>query len=247
MSDRPTMTMLLHGESGVGKSWLADTAPGPRLVIDVEGRAKHTPSGPKIWWDPIAQAPPEAPVDGNWETCIVNANKFSVLPRVYDWLRSGQHPFKSAIVDSLMEAQKRWVDEQIGDQQMKTQDWGSILRALESFVRNMRDIVSYDDAHLDVVVIVTGSVPDDRGVARPLLQGQLKGTVPYYTDVVGWYTVQPDVQDPTQMQRVLNVGPTAWAVAKDGTGKLGGPVIENPNLTELFARLQPITAERTAA
>jgi hypothetical protein len=244
VSFRPTFTCVLHGESGIGKSWLADTVPAPRLICDVEQRAKHTPSGPKVWWDPLTQSPPVA--DGSWETCVVKCTSFSILNKVYEWLRSGQHPFRSVVIDSLMEAQKRWMDEEVGNQQMQTQNWGAVLRALESLVRNMRDLVEYEAAHTDVVVIVTGSVPDDRGIARPLLQGQLKNTLPYYVDVVAWYSVQPSPTDPTQFVRALNVGPTPFAVAKDGTGKLGGPVIYEPNFTALFNQLtQP--QEATAA
>jgi hypothetical protein len=228
------MTMVLHGESGVGKSWLGSTAPRPLLILDLEGRAKHVP-GTKTYWDPLRERPPEN--DGSWEICIVPIHHFGLLDTVYQWLRSGDHPFKSVSVDSLMEAQKRFIDDLKGLNQMATQDWGTTLRTLEKFVRDMRDIVSFPESHLDVVVIVTGSVPDDRGVARPLLQGQLKNTVPYFVDVVAWYSIQPNPEDPMQMLRVLNVGPTAWAVAKDGTGKLGGPMIYDPNLTTLYNRL----------
>ena len=28
---------LVHGDSGVGKSWLGASTPGPRLILDVEG------------------------------------------------------------------------------------------------------------------------------------------------------------------------------------------------------------------
>lgn len=235
--DRTTLTALLHGESGAGKSWTGASTPTPRLIIDVEGRAKHIPHlGRVVYWDAVSEAPPAA---GEWDTCIAPANTFSVLPTVYSWLRSGQHPFRSATVDSLMEAQKRWVDQNIGDNTLKTQDWGAVLRALESFVRNMRDVVNYPEAHLDVVVIICGSVPDERGRQRPLLQGQLKNTLPYYFDVVGWQYIVPNPADPQQMMRVLNVGPTPYAVAKDGTGRLGGPEIdvsnlETTNLTTLY-------------
>lgn len=236
------MTMCLHGESGVGKSWLADTVPAPRLIADVERRAKHTPSGPKIWWDPMREQCPQWVNDRNdpgyWETCVATIDNFAKLGHIYSWLRSGSHPFRSFVLDSLMEVQKRWMDDEVGQNIMKTQDWGSVLRALESLVRNLRDLVDIEEAHLDCVVIVTGSVPDDRGIARPLLQGQLKNTLPYFTDVVGWYSVQPDPENPMEMKRVLNVGPTPWAVAKDGTGKLGGPQIFDPNLTDLYNRLE---------
>lgn len=247
MSDRNTATILLHGESGHGKSWLCDTILEPRLIIDVEGRAKHTPSRPKIYWDPTTQSPPEAPTAENpWATCIVNADHFSKLSVCYQWLRSGQHPFRGVGVDSLMEAQKRWMDAEVPDGQLRTQDWGAVLRALESFVRDMRDLVNYDAAHVDMVCIVTGSVPDERGKARPLLQGQLKNTLPYFVDVCGWLTVQPRQEDSSKVDRVLWVGPTPNAVTKFGLGAIDSPYFFNPNLTEIFNGLytsEPTTAE----
>jgi hypothetical protein len=245
MSERTTMTAVLHGESGTGKSWLGGTVVSPRLILDIEGRAKHIGTkGRTIFWDLEGGQPPPQD-DGTWDTCIAQVTKFSTLPTAYQWLRSGQHPFRGVSVDSLMEAQKRWVDQNMGDNQLRTQDWGAVLRALETFVRNMRDVVQYDESHVDQVAIICGSVPDDRGRARPLLQGSFKNTLPYYVDVVGWLSILPNPTDPTQMQRVLNVGPTPWAIAKDGTGKLGGPEILIPDsnsgqllLTDLYNQLE---------
>jgi len=237
MSDRATMSVVLHGESGVGKSWLGDTAPKPLLTLDIEGRAKHTPSGPKITWDPRTESPPEPPSQENpWETCVVSVTDYRVLDTVYGWLRSGQHPFRAVNVDSLMEFQKRVIDTVAGREQMKTQDWGTVLRELESFVRKLRDLLTYDEAHLDLVVIITGSIADGTGRQRPLLQGQLKNTLPYFVDVVGYLFTQP--VEGGGYQRALQVAPTPWAVAKDGTDRLGGPTIAAPDLTTLYGQLQ---------
>ena len=238
--DRKTMSMVLHGESGTGKSWLGDTVPAPRLILDVEGRAHHTPSQPKVYWDPRTQAPPAAPTaEAPWETCVVDVFDFNLLSVVYQWLRSGEHPFKSVVVDSLMEAQKRWMDGNVGPQSpLKTQDWGAVLRALESFVRDLRDLLKVPAAHVDVAVIICGSITDDTGRARPLLQGQLKNTLPYFVDVVGYLSM---MQVGDQLQRVLQLGPTQYAVAKEGTGKLledpNVPWVYNPNLQQLYERL----------
>jgi hypothetical protein len=236
VSDGPKMSMLLHGESGMGKSWLAGTAPRPRLHIDVEGRAHHIGTlGRFLFWDPLMQSPPVD--DGTWDTCIVKVLDFTVLMTVKQWLRSGQHPFRTVTVDSLMEAQKRWMDKEIGGEQMKTQDWGAVLRTLESFVRDMRDYLAIPATGLDCAIIVTGSVPDERGKARPLLQGALKNTLPYYVDVVGWLHVDPDPQNPTQLVRLLSVGPTGWAVTKYGIGITPTPSdIRDPDLTRLYNR-----------
>jgi len=226
------LTMLVHGESGTGKSWLGDTAPTPRLILDSEGRAHYTPSEPKVQWDPMKDAPPEA---GEWETCIAPIYDFDSMARVFQWLQSGQHPFKSVVIDSLMEVQKRLIDKVAGMEQLNQQDWGEVLRRLESLIRNYRDLVLSPSNTVDVIVFVVGSI-DDGGIRRPLLQGQLRTTVPYFMDVVGYLYTQFDsgTQD---MVRTLLVQPAPQAVAKDGTGRLGGPVIKNPSIADLYQRL----------
>lgn len=236
MSGTRKMSMVLHGESGMGKSWLAGTMPPPRLHLDIEGRAHHIGTlGRIIEWDPLSQQPPAN--DGTWDTCIVKVIDFGVVNTVKQWLRSGSHPFKSVTVDSLMEAQKRWMDKEVGNEQMKTQDWGAVLRALESFVRDLRDYLAIPQTNIDAALIITGSVPDERGKARPLLQGQLKNTLPYYVDVVGWLHVDPDPTNPMQLVRQLTVGPSPWAVTKYGLGPTPNPAdIREPDLTKLYNR-----------
>ncbi len=211
-----TLTMLLHGESGVGKSTTADTVPSPRLILDAEGRAKYTPSGPKIMWDPRVSGPPAA---NGWRTCIVPVVDFETVGLVYAWLASGQHPFRSVVVDSLMEMQKRAIDNIAGVEQMKTQDWGEVLRKLETQVRSMRDLTIVEANPVEVVVFIVGSTIDDTGKTRPLLQGQLKNTVPYYLDVVGYQYTEVDVVSGA-LSRKLLTQPTPGFVAKDGTGVL---------------------------
>lgn len=232
---KTTLTMLLHGESGVGKSWLGDTAPYPRLVLDLEGRARYTPSGPKISWDPM-QPPPVA--DGTWSTCVVTVADFDTLQRVYQWLRSGQHQFRSVIMDSLMEAQKRCIDQQVGVNALDQQDWGTLLRKLEALVRSYRDLTLLPTNACEVVVFIVGTKNVD-GTYRPLLQGQLAATVPYYLDVVGYYFMAPaqDAAGQTTYTRQLLVQPTGGFVAKDGTGRLPGPVINAPNIEQLWTLL----------
>ena len=231
-----TLSIVLHGESGVGKSWLGGTAPAPRLILDIEGRAKHIPyQVGRVFWDPKTQNPPVA--DGSWDTCVVSVLDYGILDNVYQWLRSGQHGFKSVVVDSLMEAQKRFIDSHSGLNPVTTQDWGVILRTLESFVRNLRDLIVVDAVVTDGAVLITGSKDVD-GKMRPLLQGQLASTLPYYVDVVGYYFVGWNAQS-EQYERQLLVQPTPQAVAKDGTGRLGNPagLVQSPNLTTMYNHL----------
>jgi hypothetical protein len=237
--------MLIHGESGAGKSTTADTVPGPRLVLDAEGRAQYTPSGPKIVWNPMKDPPPV--YDGTWQTCVVNVTDYKIMEHVYVWLRSGQHPFVSVVVDSLMELQMRCQDTIAGTAQLKTQDWGELLRSLSTLMRNYRDLTLIHENPCQVVVFVTGS-RNIEGTMRPMLQGQMAERAPYLIDVVGYlFTVQsvnPD-QTPGPLVRQMLTQPQPGFVAKDGTGLLA-PIVEIPDprstgrniITELMNTLE---------
>jgi hypothetical protein len=229
---KPVLSILLHGDSGVGKSWLAGSAVQPVLVLDVEGRARYLPYPNKVEWEPQRDKPPEA---GEWTHCVVNVTRFSTLQSVYQWLQSGQHCFRSVVLDSLMEAQKRFIDELVGMEQLQTQHWGDVLRHLESLVRSYRDLTLSTGNTIDCVVFTVGSKVSDAGKTVPLLQGALQNTLPYYLDAVGYLYVVHENGTPT---RNLLVQPTPTIVAKDGTGRLGGPIIPNPNLTTLFNNLE---------
>lgn len=227
-----TLTLLLHGDSGAGKSWLAGSAPPPLLVLDIEGRAKYLPGGPKTYWDPAKDKPPEA---GDWAICIVQVTDFSTIEAVYQWLQSGQHCFKSVAIDSLMEAQKRFIDKIVGMEQLQTQHWGEVLRHLEHVVRDYRDLTHKQSNTVECVIFTVGSKTNEAGKISPLLQGALKDTLPYFIDAVGYLYVTTN--DQGEEQRNLLLAPRATVIAKDGTNRLGGPIVVNPDLSELFARL----------
>lgn len=231
-----TLTALIHGESGAGKSWLCDTTPAPRLICDAEGRAKYLPSEPKVYWDPRTQAPPAYPDNGEWQTCVAIVPDFATMDLVFRVLQSGQHPFRSVCVDSLMEIQMRLIDDVAGMEQLKTQDWGVVLRKLEKLVRDYRDLVISPANPTDCVIFTVGSKPGEDGKRRPMLQGQMGEKVPYFVDVVGYMykTFNPETQT---VSRNLLVDDVGTAVAKDGTNRLvsmTGPVVPNPNIGEIF-------------
>ena len=230
---RTTLTALVHGGPGAGKSRLCDTMPAPRLILDSEGRAKHLPTESKVYWDPMKDAPPAA---GDWELCIATVPNTTVLLQAYAWLGSGQHPFKSVAVDSLMEVQKRTIDEVVGSNALQTQDWGTLLRRLELLVRQYRDLTLTPATGVEVVIFTVGTQERD-GKYHPLLQGQLRDTVPYYFDVVGYLYVTSDPETQV-LQRNLLVQPIGNFIAKEGTGKIHVPVVVNPRIDSIVEMMQ---------
>ena len=213
-------SLLVHGKSKVGKSWLSDTAPGPRLVLDAEGGngTTWTPSSKKIW-NPTVEAPPAA--DGTWETCIVHVRQFMDVQRAYEWLNSGQHPFRSVTIDSVSETQQRGVDEIAGTAQMQTQNWGELLRRMSKLIRDFRDLVNHPTNPLAVVIFIA-MTREVNGMQQPYVQGQLATILPYQVDVVGYLQRIPDFNVPGKMDRFIMFQPDpAYSCGERVGGRLG--------------------------
>lgn len=185
------LTVLIHGDWGSGKSWFAQTAPAPRLVLDAEGGAEYTIAR-RVYWRNPNDAPPA--YDGTWDTCVLIVRDLKTLQKAFAWLQRGAHPFESVILDSLSEMQKRIVDEVAGTKQADQQDWGAIFRRGEALVRSFRDLKTNPVKPLTCLVYVAGTV--ERGVARvkvqPYVQGQLGSTLPGFVDILGYLEVEVD-------------------------------------------------------
>lgn len=221
------LTALIHGGTGVGKSWLLDTMISPRLIFDAEGGSGDTPSN-KIEWKNVAEPPPEIPE--GVDTVRVIVRNLTTLNTGLQWLESGKHSFKSVGIDSVTELQKRVMDKVVGTRPAEIQDWGVLLREMESLVRRFRDLTfPGTNKRLWTVAFITG----ERN-ALPHVQGQLADTLPYFVDVVGLLTVG---QEDGALVRKLLIQPIDGAIAKDRTHKLTqhyGPVIKNPDFAKLL-------------
>lgn len=236
-----TLSLLVHGESKVGKSTLGNTAPAPRLIMDAEGGSKFLP-GRKVVWNVKSDPPPEA--DGSWDTCIVTIREFSDVRRVYDWLNSGKHGFKSLVIDSISEVQKRCIDDLAGTEQMSQQSWGALLRAMEDLVRKMRDLTSHPTNPLTAVVLIAMS-REFNGKMRPYVQGQLGTSLPFFIDVVGYLEVVsvPNTDDPTQppsKYRRLVVSPNdKYEAGERVQGRLGD-FVWHPNVEQMLVQIYDV-------
>lgn len=228
-----TLTLVAHGESGSGKSYLADTAPAPRLVFDAEGGVRFTPSR-KVSWDP-REAPPEA--DGSWDTAVVLVTDLDAIQRAFQWLASGQHPFRSVVVDSLTEVQKRFIDGIAGAEQMKLQDYGELARRSESLVRRFRDLTMNQTKPLEVVVFVCGTRErgQDHPVMRPALTGSMAEQLGYFVDVMLYLEVVQGQEEGQLDRRALFVQVNGIA-AKDRTGRLG-VTMDNPSIPTMLDKV----------
>lgn len=234
---RKSVSILVHGPSKVGKTTFSTTGPYPRLLLDVEAASRFLPNE-MVYWDPVSENPPEA--DGTWDTCVVQVDDFNVALKAYEWLKTGRHPFKTVIVDSISELQSKVQESVAGRAQMKTQDWGQLLSVLSFFCKDLRDLTIHRQNPLEAVVVTAMSRTVD-GNTRPDLQGQIASKISYWFDITSYLWVD-QVQDPGtgewQLVRRLLTGKNPQYEA--GNRVPGLPdIIDNPNIESLLAMIFP--------
>lgn len=221
-----SLTMMVYGGSKVGKSTFAATAPGPRLMLDVEGGHRFLPIRVR-YWNPLSEVPPEN--DGTWDTCVVLVNDYDTVLKAYQWLQMGQHPFRSLIIDSISELQVKLFDKLAGNEQMKMAQWGEVLRQMGSLLRDLRDLTMHPTTPLEAIVLTAMAKADKDGQFHPYLQGQLAVQAPYFYDILGAITIEehanPDpTQPPYRTRQMLVERTNKYEAGERVQGRLGAVV-----------------------
>lgn len=224
------ISWLIHGRSKCGKSTLADTQPAPRLHLDAEGgMGTRFLSSRKKLWDPVREEPPIA--DGSWDTCVVHVRDYDAVKAAYSWLNSGSHPFRSVTLDSISEVQQRAVDSMVGTDQMKTQQWGELLREVSALVRKFRDLANHPTKPIESVLMVAMTSQVD-GIWKPYVQGALASRLPYYVDVCGYMFVERDGEGVEHRRLLVSQHPEYEAGERVG-GRLG-QVVDSPDISKML-------------
>jgi len=200
-------------------------------MLDVEGGHKFLPINVR-YWDPLREAPPVP--DGTWDTAVVVVHDYNTVLKAYEWLRSGQHYFKSVIIDSISELQVKLFDQIAGNEQLKMQQWGEVLRKLGALLRQFRDLNTHPTNPLEAVVLTAMSIQGQDGIYRPYLQGQLRVVAPYLYDILGAISVEtypnPDpTQPPYKVRRMYVERTPQYEAGERVQGRLGS-VVEQQNL-----------------
>ncbi len=237
-----TICALVHGEPDAGKSWLGQTTPAPRLVIDAEGGSRHTrralPDGrivrvKKVEWDPTREGPPEV---GDWECCQVFARDFNTVKRTYEWLNTGQHPFRSVVLDSLTEVQKRCKDVLSTGETLTERMWGDLLIQMELLIRQFRDLAFHPIKPIECTVILALTKEVGRQQkSKPAVQGAIGISLPGYVDLEG-YLARSDNDDGTTDRRMLihNHEQFEAKCRLHELTEVYGSVIVNPDFTAML-------------
>jgi hypothetical protein len=225
LSDYRRISVFIHGWWGSGKSWLATTCPGPRLILDTEGGSRDTPTN-HVPWD--GRSP--LPELGKDDSVIVDIESY------------GDHPFESVVVDSMHELQEmlKHVVATPGESYdpnavFERQAWGRLKNNMGLLMRQLRDLTRPKASKQINVVIVSGT-DDEMVPAKPILEGGARKIVLSFYDVVGYLrTAQSQGGEEV---RVLQITPSPTATAKCRLHNLKakyGTEIVNPSIKKMLA------------
>ena len=223
------LNMLVYGDSGVGKTYLAGSAAeveemGTVLMIDFEGGTRSL-------------------VDNFPNVQQVRVETWKQMQSVYDELhRTGGAGFGTVILDSLTEIQKFNMYQIMADTVALRPDqdpdvpsmreWGKNLEQMRKFVRGFRDLKMH--------TIFTALKKEDKNertglvTTGPSLSGKLGGEVAAYLDIVGYYYIKKIGRgDEAQDKRLLLTKKTETIIAKDRTSSLDA-VVEFPTMAGIY-------------
>lgn len=195
----------------------------------------------KTMWNP-AQGPPPR-YDGTWDVAIVSVNNWTTLTQAYTWLVQAPHDFRSLTFDSITEAQRRLKKNLVGTEQMKIQHWGQLLVQMDDLIRGMRDLVLMPNTTLQVVTFIAETAKrDDKW--RPTMQGQIRDSLPYFMDVVGYLYRDPvpvlngNGQPTGEVNKIMKMLISQDLVPSIEAGErvqgLLGDVITEPNISKML-------------
>lgn len=188
----------------------------------------------RVYWDPATEKPPVD--DGSWDTCVVPTRDWSTVEKVFQWLASGEHPFKSFIIDSISELQNRYIESVAGRKQLTQAQWGDAYRSVGGLVRDIRDLTMHPTKPLDCVVMTAMTRQID-GKWRPWCQGQLQSVLPYLMDSVVYLYVEQEMDDLTgefrEVRKLLTRETTEY-MAGERVGGVWPIIIPEPNISMMI-------------
>lgn len=226
------LNIMVHSPGGHGKTTFCATAcddprTSPVLFLGFEGGCSIRLAGK----DPSKFTLRE----------IRSIKEFNDL---YEYLKAGNHPYKSVVIDSTTEVQKLGLFEFVygtesvskafkGDvlniKTAEIQHWGKSMNQMAMLFRFFRDLPIHS-----FFTSLTQNLKDEttgkitRTVALP---GKQADEIPGIPDIVAYLAVAPTQQDP--LKRVMVFQPDGKLVAKDRTDALG-TVMEYPTVSKVL-------------
>ena len=150
--------ILIYGQTGAGKSWLAATAPKPLVLLtEANGHAS------------VAHSNPDA--------LVVPVRTMDEMDIVLRSIHTGEmqqaHQFETLVIDSMTELQRLLMVKILARSnrtKMQLADWGDLANEMVRYIRAIRDL----PCHVVCTALQDSYVDDDSGkrFVQPSFQGK---------------------------------------------------------------------------
>lgn len=182
----------IHGVFGSGKTTFGLTGPSPTLIADVEGAAmKAKAGGDKVLWSDWDKT-------SNVDTVVYPIKTEEDLQDVITYLKLGNHPFETFVLDSLTLFQTKLKRELQQPNQQFDPDaeftfhaWNRVLNHMLMQCEDMLSLVE-PNALKPINVCLISATDREAHYMRPLLEGQIRKRLPGLVDIHGYLKLQRD-------------------------------------------------------
>ena len=222
--------MLLYGDPGVGKTTLAATAKDHPLTkevlfLNVEGGLLS-----------VSEDAPDT----------IDLKDWKQMDEIFWWLASGDHNYKTVVIDSLSELRQLNLDDVVSSALSKPNnkradmddvfldDYGTSNSQMKRIVRQFRDL----PMHVIFTCLADRTQDKEKNEqVHPALPPKMRLSVLGYMDIVGYmYTKAEKLEDGSEVtRRILLTQPYDKWTAKDRSpgGRLG-TLLEDPTIPTMI-------------
>ena len=202
----------IHGVFGSGKTTFGLPGPNPTLIADVEGAAmKAKAGGNKVLWSDWDK---KSDVD----TVVYPTKTEQDLQDLITYLKIGDHPFETFVLDSLTLFQTKLKRELQQPNQKFNPDaeftfhaWNRVLNHMLMQAEDLLSCVE-PNANKPINVCLISATDREAHYMRPLLEGQIRKRLPGLVDIHGFMKMERDKDG--ELHTILHFEPSDLVDAK---------------------------------
>lgn len=227
-SENNGVKVLIYGDSGMGKTMIAATAPSPVLISAESGLLSLKSAN-------VARVFGANQTEITYNMPVILVRNVDDLVEAHRWCATSAEArsFQTVGLDSISEIAEVVLNNAKRQVKDPRQAYGELIEKMESLVRSFRDLPG---KHVYMAAKMEPMKDELTGVVRfgPSMPGAKLGPkFPYFFDEVFRLAVNKDPQG--NSYRYLQTQPDLQFVAKDRSGALAS--IERPHLSYCFSKI----------
>ena len=211
---------LVYGLHGVGKTYLASTAPRPVYLLDCDQGTLSLASADEVYYERVSKL----------------AELQNRVLYLQDSFKANPNFVKTIFFDNLTEMQSLIMYDLTKGKLAQQKDWGDVLNIMTGVIRDIRDLPCHK--------VFIAQEKTKEGKTFPAMSGSIVEKVPEYFDEVGHYTIATMMEPvgngvrerKATVIRAIEFTASPTCVTKDRSDCLSE--YEDPDLTAIIDKIK---------